>query len=314
MTPNPRIFERRCRVTVDGQAIAGNVEGSLREQGGLRIGFTIDKDTTRAPNSCELSIYNLAQSTRKHLSDARSLPVVIEAGYAETGLTVLFAGEMREAFSRPEGDGTWATILRAGDGDKASRKARKATSARPGVSFDRLVGEVFSELKVGAGNLWQAIKSGAKDKTKGAQDVLSEGLDKSGYNGSGSISSQLEKLMQSAGLEHSVQDGELQVLTAGKALATSATFLSPATGLEGSPETTNKGMVSCRVRIIPGLNPGYPVELDQSTHALETIGSGWYAVDITPRGTLYRIEKTRYVGDTHGVDWNAELTLREVHR
>ena len=127
----------------------------------------------------------------------------------------------------------------------------------------------------------------------------------------------MEKTLSSAGLEGSAQDSEMQVLKAGLALAvthTHATFLSPATGLEGSPEVTNKGQVTCRVRIIPGISPGYPVELDAERMALERIGVGWWATDITPQATLYVVEKTRYVGDTHGREWVAELTLRELPR
>lgn len=310
MSPNPvRLFERVCRVTVDNQAItyAGDEPKPVgRAYDGLRVGFTIEKDLSKRPNSCELIIYNLSRSTRKRLADADKVPVVIEAGYREVGLTLLFAGEMREAFSRAEQDGAWATILRAGDADQAIRKSRKAASFKPGVSLERVMTESMAELKVGLGNVFTAIKNGngKVDKALGM-----------GVNLSGSLSENIEKMMKSDGLEMSVQDQEMQVLSAGKALsidAKDATFLSPATGLEGAPETTNKGQVTCRARIMPGLSPGYPVELDHATTEVTRIGSGWWSFDITPQGTLYVVEKCRYVGDTWGQDWNAELTLREL--
>lgn len=308
---NPRIFLRAARVTVDGLAIAGSDDtGDLSR--GLRVGFTIEKDLLPHPNHAEVVIYNLSRDTRTRLHMADAVPVVIEAGYRDTGLFVIFAGEMREAFSRPEADGTWATILRAGDGDTALRKKRRATSKRPGVSFDRVVSETFGSLKIGAGNLWAEMKNQLKGDfdTKKLTDAFA-----SGFNGAGSAAEEMVKLMQAAGLEMSVQDGEVQIIKAGEILSTTATLLSPRTGLEGSVEVDAKGIVSARAKIVAGLNPGFPVELDpdyvmQKPLTLET---GWYAFDALPdpQPTLYRVEKVRYVGDTAGTDWNAELTLAE---
>jgi hypothetical protein len=291
MTPNARIFDRQARVTVGSETVEG-----------LRIGFTVEKDTTLQPNRAEVVIYNLARSTRERLHRESSTPVRIEAGYRETGRIVIFVGEMREAFSRPEQDGTWATILRAGDGDKALRTRHRSTSLKPGVSFERVAGELYGELKVGAGNLWQALKDG-----KGIGEAL-----EMGFASFGSTAEQMQKLMESSGLEYSIQDGELQVLKAGEVLSTTATVLSPGTGLEGSPEINSAGTLTARARIMPGLSPGYPVEITKTTPV--TLGSGWYSFDVVEDAMLYRIEKTRYVGDTAGQDWNAEIECTELKR
>jgi hypothetical protein len=303
----PRLFMRRARVNVGGFSILGGEDGDLNA-GGLRVGFTIEKDLTPQPNAAEIIVYNLARDTRERLHREKSTKVVVEAGYATTGLTLLFAGEMREAYSRPEPDGTWATILRAGDGDKHKRASRKKTGLKPGVSFQRVLSETFSQLKVGSGNLWAAAKKGA------SADEL---FKLSGFNAIGSLDKQMEKLLDAAGLEHSVQDQELQILSRGQVLPTTATRLSAATGLEGSPEVDAQGVLSCRARIMPGLSPGYPVEIEtaRTGAAPLTLETGWYAFDYVEEGgdvTLYRITKTRYVGDSHGTDWVAELDCREV--
>jgi hypothetical protein len=302
-----RLFDRRARVTVGGLAIAGGAKGELDQ--GLRVGFTIEKDTTKQPNKAEIVIYNLSASTRGRLSREPSTKVVVEAGYADADmLTLLFAGEMREAYSRPEPDGTWATILRAGDGDKHKRTSRKKTGLKPGVSFSRVVSETLSGLQVGLGNVWNAIKGGAS-----LDDIT-----KMGVNLAGPVDKQIEKLLGVVGMEHSVQDGQLQVVERGKVLGGSATLLSPMTGLEGSPEVDEKGVVTCRARIMPGLSPGYPVEIETAQLRREgvTLETGWYAFDATEEGrtVLYRIGKTRYVGDTHGTDWVAELTCYAVKK
>jgi hypothetical protein len=313
MSPNrPRIFSRRVRVSVDGLAVASTPEeneaqpeGLSRE--GLRVGFTVQKDLTKAPNTAEIVIYNLARATRQRLHRERSVPVVLEAGYRDTGLILLFAGEMREAFSRPEPDGTWATVLRAGDGDGPLRSARNKTGLRPGVSVERVFSDQFDALKVGLGNAFSELKrqlAGSDASVTKLADALG-----SGFTGSGSVAQQLDKLSKSAGLEFSVQDGELQVLKAGKVLSTTATVLSPETGLEGSPEVDAKGTMHCRVRIIPGLSPGYPVQVTRLS-AVDQRGYEDIGVEIDQ--TVYRVERTRYVGDLWGQDFNAEIDCRDV--
>lgn len=283
------IFDRRARVTVNGLSVDG-----------LRVRFQIQKDLTRAPNQCEVSIYNLARGTRERFHHDRKVPVVVEAGYRDTGLSVLFAGEMREAFSRADPDGSWVTVLRAGDGDDALRQRRGAKKLAKGISFERVVGEVADSMKVGAGNMWQALKDG-----KPAGDVF-----KMGYNAVGSLSSQFEKLMKSAELEYSVQDQQIQILPVGKTLSTTAVVLTPSTGLEGSPEIDVHGTMSVRARLMPGLAPGYPLQV--SAVKPVTLETGWYAFQVVEDSTIYRIEKTRYAGDTHGDDWTASIECRDV--
>jgi hypothetical protein len=309
-TKPTRLFERACRVTVDGVAItyAGDEpRPDGRAYDGLRVGFTIDKDLSVRPNSVELAIYNLSRSTRKRLADADYVPVLVEAGYRETGLTLLFAGEMREAFSRADTDGSMVTILRAGDADQAIKKGRKATSYRPGVSASRVLSETLSGLRIGQGNVDIALENHG---TGGTDDPFKMGL-----NVHGPAMESLRKLLHAEGLEISAQDGEAQVLKAGGSLTLrkeDATFLSPATGLEGTAEVTNKDRVTCKARIMPGLSPGHLVELDTEMQSVERLGTGWYAFAVVPEGALYVVEKVRYVGDTRGQDWTCELSLRDL--
>jgi hypothetical protein len=314
MSPNyrSRIFDRRARVTVGDFAISNDLRSDTGNEGilnGLRIGFTVEKDLLRHPNVAEVVVYNLSRASRERLHRERATPVVIEAGYAATGLVLIFAGEMREAFSRPESDGTWATILRAGDGDTALRQDRRATGLRPGVSIERVAADLFKDIKVGAGNLWGELEKQVGDADFDA-DRLNEAFTK-GFNGSGSVAAQMEKVLKSAGLEMSVQDGQIQILGAGDVLGTDALILSPDTGLEGSPEVDHQGTMHCRVRIVPGLSPGYPVQVTTYRRRdLETFGE----LGVSPLDdyTLYRIEKTRFVGDTHGADWTAEIDCRDA--
>lgn len=280
-----RIFQQQCRVTVDGFAVES-----------LRVGFTIERDLTPKPNPAEVSIYNLARGTREKLHGREGVPVVVEAGYEGSRLTVCFAGDMREAFSTPQDDGSWVTVLRAGDGDKA-RKARGAHGQRPGVDIDRVVSDLAKDLGVGIGNVATEVKALLK-----SGDVSAEGLGTvlaKGFSGGGATSAQFDKVMRSLNLEWSVQDNELQAIKAGQVVGTTAVFLSEGTGLQGSPSVDAKGVMQCTARLVPGLIPGHPLQVESVV--LKSLGVG-----------VWRIEKVRYTGDTYGRDWSAQLTCREV--
>jgi hypothetical protein len=281
----PRIWRRICRVTVDSLAV---------EQ--LRVGFTIEQSLAKETNRSEVSIYNLAESSRNamHKADAKA-KVVVEAGYEETGLSLIFAGEMRAAYSRPDSDGaTWITVLRAGDGDKGARRTRKkakTSGVRPGVSLDRVMSDLASRMGVGIGNVGAELRKG---------NLSFEGLGQAfarGLNYSGSEYELMQKLARSAGHELSIQGNEFQLIKRGGVLSVQATVLNRDSGLEGSPEIDTKGIMSFRARILPGLECGYPVQIE----SLTSYGTG-----------LWRIEKRRVIGDTREQDWVVEGKGREI--
>jgi hypothetical protein len=308
-----RIFERVLRVTVDRAVIASTPDDSAaellalgRSSVGLRVGFTVDKDLKKTPNTAEIAIYNLAAHSRNLLQGRKAVRVVLEAGYRQTGLNVLFDGEMRAAFSRREADGTWITILRAGDADDALRSARSTASVRPGVSLDRYIAEKLAGLQIGVGNAVTEVKRQLKEGKPNAAK-LGEAL-ASGVTSAGSAGKQLDNLLASGGLEYSVQDGELQVLEQGKGLRLDAVVLSAETGLEGTPERDEKGLLHVRARLVPGLLPGRLVQVTRRV-GLER---HYHEIGVELDPAVYRIESGHYVGDLWGQDFTAELDCREV--
>lgn len=279
-----RLFNRICRIVVDSIAVER-----------LRVGFTVEQSLSREPNRAELAIYNLSQASRNQLHKAAGIKTLIEAGYNDTGLSTVFLGELREAFSRPEGT-EWITIVRSGDGDTGARKTRKrkgTAGVRPGVSFERVVSDLAKSMGVGIGNLAAALKSGELDS-----EQLGAALAR-GFNSSGLDYDTLQKLIRNSRYELSIQDGQLQALKRGSiAPGVKATFLSRYTGLEGSPEVDAKGVMGFRARYLPGLEVGCPVEIESVT----SYGSG-----------IWRIEKRKVIGDNWGGrDWTVEAKCREI--
>lgn len=290
----PLLFGRVYQIEVDGLGVEG-----------LRCGFTIEKDLTKNPNTCECVVYNLARDTRERLHRATSVPVSISAGYADTGLALLFRGNLRESFSRPESDGSWATVLRAGDGDVA-RKKRSKKGMRPGVSLERVIGDMARDLGIGIGNAGAEVIRQIK-----SSDFSADGLGRaftSGLTASGSTAAQFDKLMASTGNAWSVQDGEIQVIPKGRVLGVSAVVLNSSSGLEGSPTVDEHGVLHFRCRIIPGLQPGAPVIVESFEQGGRVLKGGRRV----PATGTWQITKMRCIGDTHGQDWGFDCEGREV--
>jgi hypothetical protein len=139
---------------------------------------------------------------------------------------------------------------------------------------------ITDALGIGDGNLKQALAAGSSpiSSVNGAA-LLGNGAER------------MTDLCRSAGLEWSVQDGELQLLNVGQTLSTTkAIEVSSATGLVNSPSVDSQGAVEMTTLLIPGLAPGVLINVD----SLFVKGG-------------FRIEKIRYEGNTQGQEWYAHI-------
>jgi len=280
-----KLFKREARVSV----------GALEVEG-LRVQFKVSKSLQREPNKLELSIWNLSQDTRGKLTEAvekRSAPVVIEAGYAGTATApatteVVFKGDARIISHVRQGP-DWVTRLQSGDGAVAYKSARMVGSFAPGTKRATVIEEAAKSLGLPLGNLKERIKA---HDFKGA---LTEFV--GGFATASKASEQLTELLAPLGLGWSIQDGQIQVLGEKDATSAQAVVLAPDSGLVGSPELGEQGVLKVKSLLQPGLRPGRRVELDAET----------------AKG-LYRIERVTHVGDTHGTEWFSEAEVKPLGR
>lgn len=263
-----QLFARRCQVIVDQLQVED-----------LRVAFRVRKDVGSNPNTAEISITNLSESTRSNMQ-TKGVPVVLSAGYG-TGLAVIFAGDVRVVDHVREGP-SWVTKIQAGDAEKAHRKIVSSSFANGTLVKDAIMSMV-SSLGVDAGNASQKVNALT------AQFV-------NGYSVHGRVSAELETLLRSQGLEYSIQDGRLQILAPDETTLDQAVDLSASTGMVGSPEhgTSEKeggaGVVKVRSLLQPRFKPGAKI-------------------NVTSAGVngLLRIQKLEHRGDTHGGDWYSDL-------
>lgn len=301
-------------VTV-GAAVGGLRKGLKVD--GHRVSFHVQKTLKVEPNVCECTIYNLSREQRAQIEELqpknsttfssttgkpvakgvaqRGIPLLIEAGYKDTGLSQIWLGDMRTVWSEYESKtGDWLTKIETGDGE-ASKRSSVAVSYGPGTSPDIALRAIVRALGVDEGNVAAAA---IKLRQGGAATLLPA---RAVFSGSSSVA--LTNFCRSAGLEWSIQDGAVQILESGKSLDGKALHLTggkvghpgtPGTGLIESPSVDPLGVLTVKFLIQPGVKVGSLLVVDSAT----------------VQGN-YRIVKAVWDGDTHAQPW---YITAEAHR
>jgi len=271
------LFKRAASVNVHGKLLAG-----------LDFDFRCDRSLKPEPNKADFSIYNLAPDTRKYLQTQKGGVVVVElrAGYSsDAELPLIYLGQLREVITVREG-ADWVTQLSTGDGD-TERKHPVAFSLGPGASFEQAVKKQVQAMGLRATNLTKDIATG---RFGDASKELVEGFTSFGAGGP-----ELDSLLDSGGLEGSIQNGDLQVLPKGGALNKSAVMLTQDTGLVGSPDLGSKGALKVRALLNAEIVPGRLI------HVRATNVDGFF-----------RCERVVYTGQTAGNDWYCDVEAKPV--
>ena len=212
------------------------------------------------------------------------MPVIIEAGYVgET--QQLFSGDMTNVVHSREGN-DWLTNIDSGDGSRSYRSSRINESFAPGTKLVDVIKKVAETMGLGMGNVVDKLGEGG---FRGGVTEFAKGI-----SVVGKCSEELDKLLASAGLEYSIQDGQLQVFKRKSVETTKdeAILLDHASGLIGAPpEPGDKGYVKVR-SLLQG-----------------TIAPGREAVILPLRADRMsiRVEKVYHLGDTWGTDWYTDF-------
>ena len=243
----------------------------------LDISFKVVKTLKKEPNTLELTVRNLNEEHREHLAQLEQTTCRLEAGYVgDYGL--IFSGDVRDITSTKEGT-EWLTKIPSGDGERSIQRARINESFAPGTPLPIPIKKLAEKMKVGLGNA--ALQSLQGNFEGAANEFLT------GTVLSGRASTEMDGLLKSAGLEWSIQDGELQLIPIGDVLVGLAVKLAPETGLVGSPTVGNDGVVTFQALLNRAIAPGRSLRIE---------------AEGVPKA-FYRAERCEYVGDTRGQDW-----------
>lgn len=270
-TQGPALFGRVCSIQL-GTTVPG-INVSIT---GLRTKFSIGKSSTHEPNKIQLEVYNLSQNTRKQLR-AQYVPIIVDAGYKNLH-SQIFNGTVRAIEHVREGT-EWVTKVTGGDGEKAYRVNRINQSWKPKTPASVILLQLAQATGLAMGNIPDVAKKGAFRK---GMQVFNKG-----YISHGPAFAALNTLAHSLGYQLSSQDGVLQMVSINSSKADTAVALNQTSGLVGSPEVNERGLLKVTSLLNGSIYPKRQIKLQSNNF-----------------NGLYVAQAVTHKGDTHGKDWH----------
>ena len=288
-----------------------------RELAGLRFSFSIEKQSTKAPNKCTLRVWNLAPETRG-LVEAIGNVLILKAGYVQdTGAQTIFQGDVIRALTVREGP-DWVTELEMQDGHKEFRDTKASVSYGRGATALQVLGDLSKRFGLPVREL--------------PSDVAAKQYP-NGFSFVGRLRDAMEKACDYLKLEWSIQNREIQIIKKGGVFQKRAILLSSDTGMVESPMLESKTMTEKAaakdgitasqpgVRATTQRNDDGEIERVLQVNGYKvksllqpSLEPGGYVQLKSKRidGQFFRIEELTHVGDTFGSEWHTNITLRFV--
>lgn len=251
----------------------------------LRVKFGVEKTLKPEPNQAVIEVWNLSPDTRKRIQ-TKTVSVKLQAGY-ESGMKTILIGDLRRVDHIRVGP-DWITRVKSGDGENAVRGARVSKSFKPGAKLADVGKVLVDAMKIPAGNVLKKLQKG---DVNGAISEFSTGISLQGP-----VYDNLVNTLANVGYDLSIQDGQMQALAKDEIVELPFVLLSAETGLLGSPEAGEKGIIKCKSLLNGELFPGRGVTLQSRDYS----------------GLNYRVEKSMHVGDTHAGEWTTQLELSKL--
>jgi hypothetical protein len=282
-----RLFKREAAVTIAKPQTYTTQQLNAVVIKDLRVTFDIEKHIGKEPNTCEVRVYNLAERSR-YLVQNKPLYIRLEAGY-DGFRERLFSGDLVWAQSMRESV-DWETRLLLGDGDRAFRFARVNRSYRSGITIRAALRDAASSMGF----------------TLPPNIAANPALDNQFVSGlalHGNAADEVTRLLKPLGLDWSIQDGRLQILDERQARPGEAIVISQDSGMIGVPEygtpekKSKPPVLTVKTLLRPGIIPG-----------------GLIKVEAAVIKGVFKVERVRHVGDTHGEDWFSEIEARQVRQ
>lgn len=189
----------------------------------LRINASIKKTDSKKPDKGTIQVYNLNEDSRGFMQNDGNV-VILSAGYGEA--EVIFTGDVDEVTHTKDGR-DWITEIEAADGRRSYQGGSLFQTFDPPLNSQTLLTRIASAMGLSVANIPASMP---------VIDYLQ------GYTIAGPARDALDEIAESTGTKWSIQDGELIFTLPGEGLDQQAFFVTPESGLIGTPEKTKKGL------------------------------------------------------------------------
>ncbi len=252
----------------------------------IKIEFSISKGISSSPNSAEIKLYNLAESTRNGMGKEFDA-ITLEAGYmpphSSGNVGIIFKGAVRDVEHKREGTNIVTTIA-CGDGDAAFRRATISKSYPAGTPVKDVVEDIAKQME-------------AKGLSRGEfkyPEALEGKTFKRPYAACGSCVRELDTIGRGNGFYWSSQNETLELVPSDSFVGTVA-LITPETGMIGTPAITDNG-VRVSALLNPEIRPNRRVQIKSQT------------LEMNAADGMYRVSECTYSGDNYTGDFKVDIT------
>lgn len=262
----------------------------------LNISFDVNKSSSNKDrtNNCVIELYNLSKEKQKWLEN-EFIGVVLSAGYHDTAIKRLFAGQTTSITTRKNGTDT-VTQIQLGSGYVELNHVTVSKVVPEGKTIKEVITELSKEIPGVSRTVFNGV------------NINSKVLD--GYPLSGSNREVLDELAKAHELDWQLDDGVLYVHDSSGASTNdlnTAFVISRTTGMVNRPyavsgdvrrtkkDPVKKGGVQVQILLNPEIVPGSIVKIEDENF------EGYF-----------KVSSLRSYGEWRGQDWYTDLRLEKL--
>jgi hypothetical protein len=306
--------------------IVATPSGAGLEFGSFRVVFETHRGDTQTPNTCDIKIYNLQQSTANQLAPnggvSEFTQLLLKVAYGSDPLMQIFYGSIKQTRRGREDQLNSYVAITAADGDEAYNFAPAAFTLASGAvqqtAFTNLI-QAMAQASLASTPVGQGS---GQPITQGYAPTMSPTPLIRGRTYYGACRDEMRSLAKAADCTWSIQDGKVTFIPKTSYIPGDPVLISPTTGLIGVPEQTQNGL-EVRTLLNPNIKIGQTIKL-QSTdinalrygldnQSVSTNFSLQQGAAATNADGLYYVMRAEHSGDTRGNNWYTDLVCIAIN-
>lgn len=303
-------FGRAASLIVSGPGGTGiNLSELSSTSEGLRFKFEVNASDVETPNTAIIRVYNLSEeTTRKVIGEYNA--VALNAGYGFNSAQI-FKGTIKQFRRGKERNVDSFLDILASDGDLAYNFAVINKSVQAGSTPQQQINQLASAFQSVVSGQQITVDPNAPFYLTEHSFPLPRGKVMFGL-----VRDYMRDLADTNQVRWSIQNGVVTLIPIAGYLPSEAVTMNSQTGMIGSPEATEQGIV-VQCLLNPLIKVGTAIQLNNQDITTTTIKDQLFPgytdltfvakVDSTAPDALYRVIVVEHRGDTRDSDWYSRL-------